>query len=92
MAGSWRRLRGLNEKLTAQPGYALVGVLRIPQRRASPARVISRRVVVAVVALLLTAGIVYVDRDGYLDAQGDRLTFLDCLYYAAVTLPTNREV
>ncbi len=88
MAGSWRRLRGLNEKLTAQPGYALVGVLRIPQRRASPARVISRRVVVAVVALLLTAGIVYVDRDGYLDAQGDRLTFLDCLYYAAVTLST----
>ncbi|AFE14325.1 cation transporter [Mycobacterium tuberculosis RGTB423] len=57
MAGSWRRLRGLDEKLTAQPGYALVGVLRIPQRRASPARVISRRVVVAVVALLLTAGI-----------------------------------
>lgn len=88
MAGSWRRLRGLDEKLTAQPGYALVGVLRIPQRRASPARVISRRVVVAVVALLLTAGIVYVDRDGYLDAQGDRLTFLDCLYYAAVTLST----
>ncbi|AMC52325.1 transmembrane cation transporter [Mycobacterium tuberculosis variant bovis BCG] len=40
------------------------------------------------VALLLTAGIVYVDRDGYLDAQGDRLTFLDCLYYAAVTLST----
>lgn len=30
----------------------------------------------------------YVDRDGYLDAQGDRLTFLDCLYYAAVTLST----
>ncbi|OBF20143.1 potassium transporter Kef [Mycobacterium kubicae] len=86
--GSWRRLRRLDETLTAQPSYALVGVLRIPQGRVSPAGIISRRVAIAVVALLAAAVIVYLDRDGYRDAQGDRLTFVDCLYYAAVTLST----
>ncbi|GFG63749.1 NAD-binding protein of Kef-type K+ transporter [Mycobacterium kubicae] len=74
--------------MTAQPSYALVGVLRIPQGRVSPAGIISRRVAIAVVALLAAAVIVYLDRDGYRDAQGDRLTFVDCLYYAAVTLST----
>ncbi|BBX74520.1 NAD-binding protein [Mycobacterium shinjukuense] len=86
--GSWRRLRRLDERLTVQPSYALVGVLRIPQGRAGPVRLIARRVVIAVVALLLAALTVYFDRGGYRDAQGDRLTFLDCLYYAAVTLST----
>ncbi|ETW24497.1 NAD-binding protein of Kef-type K+ transporter [Mycobacterium gastri 'Wayne'] len=39
-------------------------------------------------ALLVGAITVYVDRDGYHDSQGDQLTFLDCLYYSAVTLST----
>ncbi|QUR66679.1 potassium channel family protein [Mycobacterium spongiae] len=86
--GSWRRLRRLDETLTAQPSYALVGVLRIPARLTSPARVISRRVAIAVVALLVVALVVYFDRDGYRDSQGDALGFLDCLYYSAVTLST----
>lgn len=86
--GSWRGLGHLDERLTAQPSYALVGVLRIPQGQASPARVISRRVAVALVALLASALVVYADRDGYLDVQGDQLTFLDCVYYSAVTLST----
>ncbi|MDT5139706.1 MAG: voltage-gated potassium channel [Mycobacterium sp.] len=85
--GSWRRRR-LDERLTVQPSYALVGVLRIPQGHASPARIISRRIAIALMALLLASVVVYFDRDGYRDAQGDRLTFLDCLYYAAVTLST----
>lgn len=85
---SWRRLRGLDETLTAQPGYALVGVLRIPQGQSSPARIVYRRVVIALAALLAAAVIVYLDRDGYHDVRGDRLTFLDCLYYSAVTLST----
>lgn len=86
--GSWRRLRRLDERLTVQPSYALVGVLRIPQGHASPARIISRRIAIAIAALFLGAVTVYLDRDGYHDAQGDRLTFLDCLYYSAVTLST----
>jgi voltage-gated potassium channel len=86
--GSWRRLRRLDERLTVQPSYALVGVLRIPQGHASPARIVSRRVTIAIAALFFGAITVYLDRDGYHDAQGGNLTFLDCLYYSAVTLST----
>lgn len=86
--GSWRRLGRLDERLTVQPSYALVGVLRIPQGKVGPARIISRRVAIAIAALFIGAITVYLDRDGYRDAQGDRLTFLDCLYYSAVTLST----
>ncbi|MFV0494002.1 potassium channel family protein [Mycobacterium sp.] len=86
--GSWRRLRSLDERLTVQPSYALVGVLRIPQGQDSPVRIITRRVTIALIALFIAAITVYLDRDGYRDAQGDQLSFLDALYYAAVTLST----
>ncbi|OHV04914.1 potassium channel family protein [Mycobacterium talmoniae] len=85
---SWRRLRGLDETLTAQPAYALVGVLRVPQGQTSPAGIVARRVVMAVVALFASSVIVYADRTGYQDVRGEPLTFLDCLYYSAVTLST----
>jgi voltage-gated potassium channel len=83
-----RRRNGVDETLNQQPGYALVGVLRIPQGQASPGRIIYRRVAIALLALLASSLCVYFDRDGYADVQGDRLTFLDCLYYSAVTLST----
>lgn len=83
-----RHLRSLDQRLTAQPSFALVGVLRIPQGRASPVGIISRRIAIAVTALIVAAVVVYLDRDGYRDTQSDQLTFLDCLYYAAVTLST----
>ncbi len=89
MAGaSWRRLRRLDETLTAQPSHALVGVLRIPHGQSSPGRIVYRRTAIALAALLVSTLLVYVDRDGYRDVQGDRLSFLDCLYYSAVTLST----
>lgn len=84
----WRRLRGLDEPLTAQPSYALVGRMRMPQRQSSPGRTVYRRTAIALAALLVSTLFVYLDRDGYQDVQGDRLTFLDCLYYSAVTLST----
>lgn len=82
------RLRRLDETLTEKRGYQLVGVLRFPQDEDSPHLVIYRRVGIALLALLVSTLCVYFDRDGYQDVQGDRLTFLDCLYYSAVTLST----
>ena len=80
---------GLDKTLTAQPSYALVGVLRIPGSQSSPVRIILRRLAIAVAALLVATVIVYADRDGYRDANNDRpLSFLDCLYYSAVSLST----
>ncbi len=39
-------------------------------------------------ALFLAVFIVYLDRDGYRDVREGPLTFLDCLYYATVSLST----
>ncbi|MBS4729101.1 potassium channel protein [Mycobacterium sp. SM1] len=81
------RPKGLDEPLTAQPDYALVGVLRIPQSR-DPTRAISRRAGVVVLALLIAAVVVYLGRGGYTDVRGKPLSLLDCVYFAAVSLTT----
>ncbi|WP_407701215.1 potassium channel family protein [Williamsia sterculiae] len=70
------------------PDHALVGVVRIPETESSPVTAISRRVLYALIALFAGVLVVYVDRDGYRDAQGSSMSFLDCLYYATVSLST----
>ncbi|MFC7447477.1 potassium channel family protein [Rhodococcus daqingensis] len=88
MAGKLRaRLRN-HEVLTDRPDYALVGVLRIPEVIRSPYQLIFRRVMMAVAVLMLAVLVIYLDRDGYRDAQENELSFLDCLYYATVSLST----
>lgn len=81
-----RRLK--SAELNTLPDHALAGVLRIPEVAAGPARAIGSRVIFAMLALSLTVGAVYLDRDGYHDNQGEDLSFLDCLYYATVSLST----
>ncbi|MFI6428953.1 potassium channel family protein [Rhodococcus oryzae] len=89
MAGKLRaRLRNQEAALTDRPDFALVGVLRIPEVLRSPASAIYRRVLMAVVVLMAAVIVVYLDRDGYRDAQENELSFLDCLYYATVSLST----
>jgi voltage-gated potassium channel len=82
------RRSDVEEPLTAQPGYALVGVLRVPEAQVSPMRAIWRRVAVALLALLAAVITVYLGRDGYTDVRGGPLTFLDCVYFATVSLTT----
>jgi voltage-gated potassium channel len=86
--GKSRQLSGLRQRLTTQPGHQLVGVVRIPEDPASPARVITRRVAIALVVLFVAAAIVYVERGGYRDVRNQQLTFIDSLYFAAVSLST----
>ena len=81
-----RRLRP--DKLTELPDHALVGVVRIPEMASSPGRAISKRVLFALAALFAAVFIVYLDRGGYRDVQDNELSFLDCLYYATVSLST----
>jgi voltage-gated potassium channel len=87
-----RRLRRLDEALTARPDSALVEYLRIPENFVSPARKIILRVIYALGALFAAVLIVYLDRDGYRDIESapvpGGLSFLDCLYYATVSLST----
>src|SRR5690349_11783627 len=63
-------------------------VIRLPLVRQGPLRALALRVVAAVVLVLLTVLVIYIDRDGYRDVNEDGLTLLDCFYYAAVSLST----
>lgn len=85
------RFRGRfgSTELANRPDHALVGVVRIPpEMQQSPSRAIGRRVLWATLALLFTSVVVWLDRDGYRDAQNSELSYLDALYYSAVTLST----
>ncbi|MGF7123987.1 TrkA family potassium uptake protein [Rhodococcus sp. TAF43] len=77
-----------SDTLTDRPDFALVGVLKVPEMQTSPARAIARRVSYALAALALAVVVVYIDRDGYKDAQENPLSLLDCIYYATVSLST----
>lgn len=77
-----------SDRLTNRPDHALVGVIRMPEVTSSPVRSIVRRIIGASLALAATVVIVYLGRDGYRDVTGDRLTLLDTLYYATVSLST----
>lgn len=88
-----RRLARLDQNLTSRPDSDLVDILNIPEPFVSPARRIAMRVVYALGALFAAVLIVYLDRHGYRDIESapdadDPLSFLDCLYYATVSLST----
>jgi voltage-gated potassium channel len=77
-----------SDRLTDRPDHSLVGVIRMPESSVSPIASIVRRVIWAVVALFAAVLLVYLDRAGYRDTNGDGLSFLDCVYYATVSLST----
>jgi voltage-gated potassium channel len=88
-----RRLERLDQNLTDRPDADLVDILTIPEPFISPARKIAMRVVYALAALFAAVLIVYFDRNGYRDIESapdpdNPLSFLDCLYYATVSLST----
>ncbi|MER5201632.1 potassium channel family protein [Streptomyces sp. NPDC002825] len=63
--------------------------VRLPRRVVErPLRQVGKRLLMALGVLLVTILIVYVDRDGYHDNADEKLDFLDCAYYATVTLST----
>ncbi len=88
MPGRLRARFSRSDQLTERPDFALVGVLRVPEEQTSPGIAIARRIGYAFAALLFAVVIVYLDRDGYRDAQGNALSLLDCIYYATVSLST----
>jgi voltage-gated potassium channel len=63
--------------------------VHLPGAPVRPLRSIGVRVGFAVFALVLTVALVYLDRDGYRDSTDPgQMSFVDCLYYATVTLST----
>lgn len=65
------------------------GIYVFPLRSLGPVLNIAIRVAVAVSALVITAALVYVERDCYQDrGQIGSMTLLDAFYYATITLST----
>ncbi|MFB7515572.1 potassium channel family protein [Streptomyces sp. NPDC056144] len=63
--------------------------IRLPRRVIEkPLRQVGKRLLMAMGVLILTVLIVYADRAGYHDNANETLDFLDCVYYATVTLST----
>ena len=85
MAKRFRERFRADGQLSAMPVHALLGVISIPGKpRSSPWVLIGTRVGYALILLVFVAVIVYMDRDGY----SEQLTFIDALYYSAVSLST----
>jgi len=64
------------------------GRIALPEHIRSPWWQLTRRLLMAVGLLVGTMLIVYVDRDGYRDGNGDTLSLIDAFYYTTVTLST----
>ncbi|MFI5759396.1 MULTISPECIES: potassium channel family protein [unclassified Streptomyces] len=80
--GSDAMARGADEKLVSRR-------IKLPKRIVEkPLRQVSRRLLMALFVMSLTVLIVWIDREGYHDNANDKVDFLDCVYYATVTLST----
>ena len=78
-------LRADATNLTEIPVHSLLDVVNIPTaERATPWSLIARRFGYALLLIVAIAFVAYLDRDGY----SEPLTFIDALYYSAVTLST----
>jgi voltage-gated potassium channel len=63
-------------------------MIHLPMVRQGPLRALAVRVLMAVLLVLATVTVIYLDRAGYRDVNEDGLTLLDCFYYAVVSLST----
>jgi voltage-gated potassium channel len=64
-------------------------IVQLPRRAVhGPFQQVARRLLMALIVLFLTVLLVYMDRDEYHDNADGRVDFLDCVYYATVTLST----
>lgn len=83
------RLLG-SDPLDQSHAHVLVGVVSIPEHTESPWRLIGKRVLMAVVSLILAAVVVYLDRGGYEGGGGPdgEVTVVDAIYYSTVSLST----
>ena len=70
-------------------GRSLPALVSLPRLTDSPFRELGRRVLVALMLILVSALIVWLDRDSYVDSTaGDGVSFIDAVYYSTVTITT----
>ena len=77
--------RGVGRDEIDLPVYSLLDTINIPTTaRATPWALMARRFGYALLLIVAVAFVSYFDRGGY----SEDLTFIDALYYSAVTLST----
>lgn len=62
--------------------------VQLPRFPAGPLRQVGRRLLVALLVMVVTVLLVYLDREGYHDNADETVDFLDSVYYSTVTLST----
>jgi voltage-gated potassium channel len=62
--------------------------LVLPHRFPTPARLLARRLAIAIALLAVTTVVVYAGRSGYRDSNGTGVSLIDSLYFATVSLST----
>lgn len=72
----------------SDPGDATIRTVALPSRDVSPWRRLGRRLGLAGLILVGTVLLVYLDREGYRDGNGDGVSLIDAIYYVTVTLST----
>ncbi|GHJ49542.1 NAD-binding protein of Kef-type K+ transporter [Catellatospora sp. TT07R-123] len=72
----------------ATPDEIAVGLINLPERRYDPVRQIRSRVCYGLAILAAVVLLVMADRNGYRDGADGKMSWLDALYYATVTLST----
>jgi voltage-gated potassium channel len=63
-------------------------MIALPASRQGPLRALGVRMLAALALIVLIVIVVYLDRDGYRDNNGDELSLLDSVYYTVVSLST----
>ena len=85
MRDAFRERLQSDTELDDLPDHALLNIIQIPrERQVSPWALITRRVFYALLLLTGVSLLVYLDKDGY----NEPLTFIDAVYYSAVSLST----
>lgn len=63
-------------------------LVSLPDRRATPARELVKRILFAIGLLAITTALVYLDRDAYTDGADGTVSLVDALYYSTITITT----
>jgi voltage-gated potassium channel len=86
--GAPRRRSSLLRRTPVEPGWRNQALVSLPERTTSPGGELARRALLALSLLTVIVLLVYFDRDAYTDNHDGKVSLIDAIYYATVTITT----